>query len=121
MSVAIRVFDEGWTVDTEDRRYYFDCLMAPHARQIMASMDKLADKPARVYATAHGSLVRYSLVELTADYRTWAQQQKKRESSVALIYASAYGNTATIAQAIARGITKAGGSSRINQRRISYT
>ncbi|MEL6578990.1 MAG: diflavin flavoprotein [Cyanobacteria bacterium J06621_12] len=103
-----RVFDEGWTVDLEDRRYYFDCLMAPHARQIMASLDKLADKPARIYATAHGSLVRYSLLELTADYRTWAQQQKQRGSSVALIYASAYGNTATIAQAIARGITKAG-------------
>ncbi|MEL6929719.1 MAG: diflavin flavoprotein [Cyanobacteria bacterium J06600_6] len=103
-----RVFDEGWTVDLEDRRYYFDCLMAPHARQIMASLDKLASKPARVYATAHGPLVRYSLVELTADYRTWAQQQNKRESTVALIYASAYGNTATIAQAIARGITKAG-------------
>ena len=103
-----RVFDEGWTVDLEDRRYYFDCLMAPHARQILASLDKLADKPARVYATAHGSLVRYSLIELTADYRNWAQQQKERESSVALIYASAYGNTATIAQAIARGITKAG-------------
>ena len=103
-----RVFDEGWTVDLEDRRYYFDCLMAPHARQIMASLDKLADKPARVYATTHGSLVRYSLIELTADYRTWAEQQSKRESNVALIYASAYGNTATIAQAIARGITKAG-------------
>ena len=103
-----RVFDEGWTIDLEDRRYYFDCLMAPHARQIMASLDKLSDKPARVYATAHGSLVRYSLIELTADYRTWAQQQNDRESSVALIYASAYGNTATIAGAIARGITKAG-------------
>ncbi len=103
-----RVFDEGWTVDTEDRRYYFDCLMAPHARQIMASLDKLANKPARIYGTGHGYLVRYSLIELTADYRTWAQQQNERESSVALIYASAYGNTATIAQAIARGITKAG-------------
>ena len=103
-----RVFDEGWTVDLEDRRYYFDCLMAPHARQIMASLDKLSDKPARVYATAHGSLVRYSLIELTTDYRKWAQQLQERESSVTLIYASAYGNTATIAQAIARGITKAG-------------
>ena len=103
-----RVFDEGWTVDTEDKRYYFDCLMAPHARQIMASLDKLADKPAKIYGTGHGSLVKYSLSELTADYRTWAQQQNELESSVALIYASAYGNTATIAQAIARGITKAG-------------
>ncbi len=103
-----RVFDEGWTIDLEDRRYYFDCLMAPHARQILNSLDKIANKPARVYATGHGSLVRYSLIELTADYRNWAQQQSDRDLSVALIYASAYGNTATIAQAIARGITKAG-------------
>ena len=103
-----RVFDEGWTVDLEDRRYYFDCLMAPHARQIIANLDKLNDKLARIYATAHGSLVRYSLIELTADYRLWAQQQSEREINVALIYASAYGNTATIAQAIARGIIKAG-------------
>ena len=103
-----RVFDEGWTIDLEDRRYYFDCLMAPHARQIINNLDKLADKPARIYATAHGSLVRYSLIELTADYRNWAKQQSDRDLSVALIYASAYGNTATIAAAIARGITKAG-------------
>jgi len=103
-----RVFDEGWTVDSEDRRYYFDCLMAPHARQIMANLDKLADKSAQVYATAHGSLIRYGLIELTNDYRTWAQKQNERELNVALIYASAYGNTTTIAQAIARGLTKAG-------------
>ena len=103
-----RVFDEGWTIDLEDRRYYFDCLMAPHARQIINNLDKLADKPARIYATAHGSLVRYSLIELTTDYRNWAKQQSDRDLNVALIYASAYGNTATIAQAIARGITKAG-------------
>jgi flavorubredoxin/flavin reductase (DIM6/NTAB) family NADH-FMN oxidoreductase RutF len=103
-----RVFDEGWTVDLEDRRYYFDCLMAPHTRQIAVALDKIETKPAKIYATGHGSLVKYSLHELTADYRNWIQQQSEREISVALIYASAYGNTTTIAQALARGITKAG-------------
>jgi flavorubredoxin/flavin reductase (DIM6/NTAB) family NADH-FMN oxidoreductase RutF len=103
-----RVFDEGWTVDLEDRRYYFDCLMAPHTRQIAVALDKIGTKPAKIYATGHGSLVKYSLHELTADYRHWIQQQSERELSVALIYASAYGNTTTIAQALARGITKAG-------------
>ena len=82
--------------------------MAPHARQIMSSLDKLADKPARIYGNGHGSLVRYSLIELTADYRNWAKEQSDRDLNVTLIYASAYGNTATIAQAIARGVTKAG-------------
>ncbi|MFN6463643.1 MAG: diflavin flavoprotein [Nostoc sp. DedVER02] len=103
-----QVFDEGWEIYNEDRRYYFDCLMAPHARQVETALEKLADFPVRMYATAHGPLVRYGLIELTKAYREWSQQQTSADLTVALIYASAYGNTATLAQAIARGITKAG-------------
>ncbi len=103
-----RIFDEGWTTDLEDRRYYFDCLMAPHARQIGAALDKIAEKSANIYAVGHGCLVKYGLKELNFHYREWLQKQGDYATSVALIYASAYGNTATIAQAIARGITKAG-------------
>ncbi|MBE8991494.1 diflavin flavoprotein [Nostoc sp. LEGE 12450] len=103
-----QVFDEGWEVYNEDRRYYFDCLMAPHARQVETALEKLADFPVRMYATGHGPLVRYGLIELTKSYREWSQQQTSADLTVALIYASAYGNTATLAQAIARGITKAG-------------
>ncbi|MCF2145836.1 diflavin flavoprotein [Desmonostoc muscorum LEGE 12446] len=103
-----QVFDEGWEIYNEDRRYYFDCLMAPHARQVETALEKLADLPVRMYATGHGALVRYGLIELTKSYRQWSQQQTSADLTVALIYASAYGNTATLAQAIARGITKAG-------------
>ncbi|MDZ8079444.1 MAG: diflavin flavoprotein [Nostoc sp. DedQUE01] len=103
-----QVFDEGWEIYQEDRRYYFDCLMAPHARQVETALEKLADLPVRMYATGHGALVRYGLIELTKAYREWSQQQTSADLTVALIYASAYGNTATLAQAIARGITKAG-------------
>ncbi|MFN6527111.1 diflavin flavoprotein [Nostoc sp. ChiSLP03a] len=103
-----QVFDEGWEIYNEDRRYYFDCLMAPHARQVETALEKLADFPVRMYGTGHGPLVRYGLIELTKAYREWSQQQTSADLTVALIYASAYGNTATLAQAIARGITKAG-------------
>ncbi|MBD0343960.1 MAG: diflavin flavoprotein [Coleofasciculus sp. Co-bin14] len=103
-----QVLDEGWTTISEDRRYYFDCLMAPHARQVEKALEKLTDFPARLYATGHGPLVRYSLIPLTISYRQWLEQNASQELTVALIYASAYGNTGTLAQAIARGITKAG-------------
>ena len=103
-----QVFDEGWEVFNEDRRYYFDCLMAPHARQVETALEKLSDLPVRMYGTGHGPLVRYGLIELTHAYRQWSQQQTSADTTVALIYASAYGNTATLAQAIAHGITKAG-------------
>jgi flavorubredoxin/flavin reductase (DIM6/NTAB) family NADH-FMN oxidoreductase RutF len=103
-----QVFDEGWEIFSEDRRYYYDCLMAPHARQVETALDKLSALPVRLYATGHGPLVRYALIELTQAYRQWSQQQTAQDTTVALLYASAYGNTATLAQAIARGITKAG-------------
>ncbi len=103
-----QVFDEGWEIFNEDRRYYYECLMAPNARQVETTLDKLAPFPVRLYATGHGPLVRYALLELTQAYRTWSQQQNTQDIKVALLYASAYGNTATLAQAIAHGITKAG-------------
>lgn len=92
----------------EDQQYYFDCLMAPNARQVETALEKLSDYAPRLYAVGQGPLVRYGVVELTNYYKKWAARQKNQTESVALIYASAYGNTATIAQAIARGITKAG-------------
>lgn len=103
-----QVFDEGWESFNEDRRYYYDCLMAPHARQVETALDKLSDFPVRMYASGHGPLVRYGLIQLTQDYRQWSQLQAAQDTSVTLIYASAYGNTATLASAIAHGVTKAG-------------
>jgi flavorubredoxin/flavin reductase (DIM6/NTAB) family NADH-FMN oxidoreductase RutF len=103
-----QVFDENWKLLDEDRRYYYDCLHAAQYRQVEAALDKIASCRAKFYAPAHGPIVRYSLSRLTHDYQQWSQQQTDKEMSVALIYASAYGNTATLAQAIAKGITKAG-------------
>ncbi len=103
-----QVFDEGWDIFNEDRRYYYDCIMAPHARQVETALDKISELPVRLYATGHGPLVRYGLIELTQAYRSWSKQQTSQDTTIALLYASAYGNTATLAQAIARGITKAG-------------
>lgn len=102
-----QIFDEGWRVLKEDRRYYFDCLMAPNARQVATALEKLTPYPARLYAPGHGPLVRYGLIEVIQDYERWSQAQKNQTTTVALLYASAYGSTATLAQAIARGITKA--------------
>lgn len=103
-----QVFDEGWQIYQEDRRYYFDCVIAPYATQVLKALDKLSQKEAQIYATAHGPLVKYGLTELTTLYEQWLKTQQQQTLNVALIYASAYGNTATLANAIARGITKAG-------------
>lgn len=102
------LFDENWKRLDEDRRYYYDCLHAAQARQVDVALNKLATFSAKMYAPGHGPIVRYSLSRFLHDYRQWGQQQTEQDLTIALIYASAYGNTATLAQAIARGITKTG-------------
>ncbi|CAD5957515.1 Putative diflavin flavoprotein A 6 [Planktothrix tepida] len=102
-----QVFDEGWSVYSDDRRFYYDCLHAAQAKQVLSTLDKIKDLPAiKFYATGHGPLVKYGMTELTNLYQQWSEKQKSNELNVALIYASAYGNTATVAQAIAKGLTK---------------
>lgn len=61
-------------------------------------------------APMHGPVVAASLPQLLGSYRAWAADAARAASraSVAVFYASAYGNTAALAQAIARGATKAG-------------
>lgn len=107
-----QIADEGWSIYDEDRRFYFDCLHAPQAKQVLATLDKIADlstnHPVKMYAPGHGPIVRYGMTELTRNYRQWCSQQKSQALKVALLYASAYGNTATVAGAIAKGLTRAG-------------
>jgi len=104
------IADEHWKQYQGDRRYYFDCLHASQATQVEAAMDKLATLGAKVYAPAHGPLVRHSFSRLTMDYRDWCQQQERQDISVAVLFTSAYGNTATLAQAITKGMIDAGAS-----------
>jgi flavorubredoxin/flavin reductase (DIM6/NTAB) family NADH-FMN oxidoreductase RutF len=102
------VFDEHWKTLTADRKYYFDCLYAAQAPQVEAILAKLSELPARIYAPTHGSIVRHSRSVLTLDYQSWCEQQQKKDLNVVLLYTSAYGNTATLARAIEKGITQSG-------------
>lgn len=103
-----QILDEGWKIYQEDRRYYFDCVIAPYATQIIKAIEKIQQKNPHIYGTSHGPLVRYGLTELTGLYHQWLENQQNQTLNVAMVYASAYGNTAILANAIARGITKAG-------------
>ncbi|HEY9647872.1 MAG TPA: diflavin flavoprotein [Chroococcidiopsis sp.] len=107
---ADALFDENWRQLDDDRRYYFDCIHATQAKQVEAVLDRLApvSSTARIIAPAHGPLVRYSVGRLTFDYRGWCERQQAQDRSVSLLYASAYGNTATMAQAIAQGLVQSG-------------
>ncbi|NCV91735.1 MAG: flavin oxidoreductase [Synechococcaceae bacterium WB7_3xG_012] len=92
----------------EDRRYFYDCLMAPMVRQVEAVLDRIDELPIRTIAPGHGPAIAESWRSLVVDYRRWGESQERSSLSVALLFASAYGNTAAIADALAQGVSRTG-------------
>eukprot|EP00850_Spirogloea_muscicola_P021222 SM000241S08511 [mRNA] locus=s241:361:5714:+ [translate_table: standard] len=154
----------GWDVYGESWRFFYDCMLAPVARQAEVALERLPvvgqfaapsyagkaglavvradlgylwnavlgalnlpvekaaalagggsqrDDGALVAAALcplHGPIVRASLTELVREYKHWTADALRaaQEASVAVVFASAYGNTSALAQAISRGVLKAG-------------
>jgi flavorubredoxin/flavin reductase (DIM6/NTAB) family NADH-FMN oxidoreductase RutF len=92
----------------EDRRYFYDCLMAPMVRQVEAVLDRIDELAIRTIAPGHGPAIAESWRSLLVDYRRWGATQERAKLSVALLYASAYGNTAAIADGLAQGVARTG-------------
>ena len=92
----------------EDRRFYYDCLMAPMAQQVDNVVDRLEEFAIQALAPGHGPMISQSWRSLFNDYRRWGEGQRRSPLSVALLFASAYGNTAALASALGQGIAKVG-------------
>jgi flavorubredoxin/flavin reductase (DIM6/NTAB) family NADH-FMN oxidoreductase RutF len=110
---AAHLCSEAWaeanrSSTEEDRRYFYDCLMAPMARQVEAVVERLEELDIRTIAPGHGPAIAQSWRSLLADYRRWGESQERSSQAVALLFASAYGNTAAIADALAQGISRTG-------------
>ena len=102
------IFDRNWKQLDLDRRFYFDCLHAGQTKQLATALAKFALLNTEIYAPAHGAVVKYSLSRFSYDYQQWCQQQTSQKFKVVLLYASAYGNTATLASAISHGLVQSG-------------
>ncbi|HIK46946.1 MAG TPA: MBL fold metallo-hydrolase, partial [Leptolyngbyaceae cyanobacterium M65_K2018_010] len=100
-------YDEDLEAIAPDFRFYYECLMAPNARSVLAAMKRMeALPPVQIIATGHGPLLRHNVAELTGRYQRWSQEKAKSEDLVAVFYVSDYGYSDRLSQAIARGITK---------------
>lgn len=102
-------YDADLAAIEEDYHFYYECLMAPNARSVLSAMKRMADLgEIETVATGHGPLLRHNVAELTSRYKKWSQEQTKAETTVAVFYASDYGYSDRLSQAIAHGITKTG-------------
>ena len=82
--------------------------MAPMSTQVNSIIEKFEDFEIDTIVPGHGPAISGSWRSLLNNYQSWGESQKYSNLRVALFFASAYGNTAAIADAIARGISKTG-------------
>jgi flavorubredoxin/flavin reductase (DIM6/NTAB) family NADH-FMN oxidoreductase RutF len=102
-------YDDDLALISEDYHIYYECLMEPNARSVLAALKRMeALPPIQQIATGHGPLIQHHTDELVGRYREWSQAKAKAEKTVALFYVSEYGQSDRIAQALAQGISKTG-------------
>jgi len=99
-------FDEDPEVLTAEYKYYYDCLMAPNARSVLAALKRIEKLDIKTIATGHGPLLIHHLPDWVDSYRIWSQEQTKADVLVAIFYAEDYGYSEHLARSIAHGIIK---------------
>ncbi len=103
------LYDEQLSAIEPDYRFYYECLMAPNARSVLAAMKRMEPLGnINLVANGHGPLLKHNVTELLTHYRDWSQAQTKAEKTVAVFYISDYGYSDRLCQSIAKGITKTG-------------
>jgi flavorubredoxin/flavin reductase (DIM6/NTAB) family NADH-FMN oxidoreductase RutF len=101
-------YDENLAIIEEDFQYYYDCLMGPNARSVLAALKRIEKLEISTVATGHGPLLQHNISEWLGLYQNWSLEQTKTESFVALLYTEDYGYSENIARYIAHGITRTG-------------
>ncbi len=104
------VFDDEAGDFAEAYRYYFDNIMRPFREKVREAVDKIAGLELDVICPGHGPVLRSDPRRYLKLYLDWSEEKDDAavESRVAVLYSSAYGNVAQMADQIARGLAAAG-------------
>jgi flavorubredoxin/flavin reductase (DIM6/NTAB) family NADH-FMN oxidoreductase RutF len=104
-----QIFDEDLAILNSDYKTYYDCLMGPNARSVLAAIKRMGDlPPIATIATGHGPLLKYNITELVGRYQDWSQTQAKATTMAVVFYIGEYGHGDAIANSIGQGIAKTG-------------
>ncbi|AFY39659.1 flavin reductase domain protein FMN-binding protein [[Leptolyngbya] sp. PCC 7376] len=103
-----QIYDTNPQILEADFRYYYDCLMAPNARSVLAALKRIAKLDIKLVATGHGPLLKESIPHWLEQYQSWSAAQTKTDTFVALFYCQDYGHSDHLARAIAHGVNRNG-------------
>ena len=89
--------------------FYYSTIMRPYKAHVLKACERLKSCPVAMIAPSHGPILRKDPQSYIAWYEERASiLSRVTEKKVAIVYASAYGNTAAMAGKVAEGV-RAGG------------
>ena len=89
--------------------FYYSTIMRPYKEHILKACDRLKDVPLAMIAPSHGPILRKDPLSYVEWYEERAAAGSRiAEKKVAVVYASAYGNTAAMAAKVAEGLAAGG-------------
>jgi flavorubredoxin len=104
-----QIYDDDLAILNADYKTYYDCLMEPNARSVLAAIKRMGDlPPIATIATGHGPLLKYNITELVGRYQDWSQTQAKAATMAVVFYIGEYGHGDALAHSIGQGIAKTG-------------
>ena len=99
---------DRWLYISEALRY-FVTVMVPFSKPLLKAVDKMNEIRPVIVAPSHGLVWRDGVDSIVAQYGRWAQYAAgKGEPGITILYASMYGNTTRMVDAMASGILKTG-------------
>ena len=69
--------ESGRSATEEERRHFYDCLMAPMAGQVDSLVERLEELDITTVAPGHGPAIDTSWRSLFNDYRRWGEANSK--------------------------------------------
>lgn len=109
-------FDRDWL---EDARRYYTNIVGKYGASVQALLKKAASLEIAMICPLHGPIWRENLGYILEKYQKWSTYEAEEEA-VAIFYASMYGNTASVADALAGKLAERG-VKKITVRDVSNT
>lgn len=90
----------------KEMAHYYDSIMRPFADKIQDGVKRVRQLDIEMILPSHGPILRSDPWKAVSLYEEWSAANSKPQEHVTILYASAYGNTRRMAEAIAEGVSK---------------
>ena len=101
-----RMFDDRLDDFSEDFRHYYEHIMGPYRKKVLEAIEKLKKLDIQLIAPSHGPILRTDPRKYINAYKDWSTPKKDTgKKQILIYYASMYGNTKKMAEAVAKGAT----------------